>query len=153
MARRSTSWGTEEPAPEQQADVPEFKDAGYEETLPGQVEVVAGTPEHERVLSSYANATSYGPDVNVVAAAGLENTEVPNVSQSGSELTCTMGIWSGEPTSYAYAWQLDGAPAGTDSNVYAVGVDDVGKSATCTVTATNASGSASAPPSNAVVVA
>ena len=56
MARRSTSWGTEEPAPEPQADVPEFKDAGYEETLPGQVEVVAGTPQHERVPSGRAAA-------------------------------------------------------------------------------------------------
>ena len=45
-------------------DVPE--DVGDAETLPGQTEVVAGTPEHDRVLTSYPNATSYGPDVNVV---------------------------------------------------------------------------------------
>jgi hypothetical protein len=39
---------------------------GYDETLPGQAEVVAGSPEHERELKAFPNATSYGPDVNVV---------------------------------------------------------------------------------------
>jgi hypothetical protein len=39
---------------------------GYDETLPGQEEIVAGTPEHVAVLNAYPNATSYGPDVNVI---------------------------------------------------------------------------------------
>jgi hypothetical protein len=39
---------------------------GYDETMPGQEEIVAGTPEHVAVLNAYPNATSYGPDVNVV---------------------------------------------------------------------------------------
>jgi hypothetical protein len=39
---------------------------GYDVTEPGQEEVVAGSVEHQQVLSSFPNATSYGPDVNVV---------------------------------------------------------------------------------------
>lgn len=45
-----------------------FRDAGQDPTLPGQEEIVAGTPEQERVLKAYPQATSYGPDVNVVEA-------------------------------------------------------------------------------------
>ena len=63
-----------------------------------------------------------------------------------------MGEWTGEPTGYAYAWALDGAPVGTDAGSHTVAPEDVGKSATCVVTATNANGSTAAPPSNAVVV-
>ena len=81
------------------------------------------------------------------------NVDVPHVSQSGAVLSCTMGNWTGAPTSYAYQWQLDGAAAGTDSPSYSVQAGDVGKSATCTVTATNAAGATVAPMSNAVVVA
>jgi hypothetical protein len=81
------------------------------------------------------------------------NTAVPLVTQSGTTLSCTMGIWEGEPTSYSYAWQIDGTAAGSDAADYAVQPGDVGKAATCTVTATNAAGSTAAPPSNSVTVA
>jgi hypothetical protein len=49
---------TVEPAP--------FEDVGYDETQSHQEEVVAGTVEHERLLNTYPNATSYAGDVNVV---------------------------------------------------------------------------------------
>lgn len=39
---------------------------GYDETLPHQEEVPAGSVAHVQLLSSYPNASSYGPDVNVV---------------------------------------------------------------------------------------
>jgi hypothetical protein len=52
-----------------------FKEAGYDETQPGQQEVVAGTVEHEQLLKSFPNATSYAPDVNVVVP--LEPEEPP----------------------------------------------------------------------------
>ena len=81
------------------------------------------------------------------------NRDVPFVSQSGSTLNCTMGNWDGEPTSYAYQWQIDGADVGTGGADYAVQSGDVGKGAVCVVTATNALGSTVAPPSNSVVVA
>ena len=86
-------------------------------------------------------------------ATAPANTTVPAVTQSGTTLTCTQGEWSGEPTSYAYAWKLDDAAAGSDAATYDVQAGDVGKTATCTVTATNAAGSAAAPPSVGVVVA
>ena len=66
---------------------------------------------------------------------------------------CTQGEWTGEPTSYAYAWQVNGVGVGTDAATYDVQAADVGGEATCTVTATNAAGSAAAPPSVGVVVA
>jgi hypothetical protein len=81
------------------------------------------------------------------------NTAVPAVTQSGTTLSCTQGEWTGEPTSYAYAWQVNSVGVGTDAATYDVQPADVGQSATCTVTATNAAGSAAAPPSVGVVVA
>ena len=81
------------------------------------------------------------------------NVDIPHVSQTGAVLNCTMGNWNGVPTSYAYAWQIDGLAAGTDAATYDVIAADVGKSAACVVTATNAIGSTEAPPSNSVVVA
>src|SRR3954465_8882378 len=44
-----------------------YRDVGEDPTLPGQEEIVSQTPEHERLLKAYPTATSYGPDVNVVA--------------------------------------------------------------------------------------
>ena len=86
-------------------------------------------------------------------ATAPTNTAVPAVTQSGTTLTCTQGEWTGEPTSYSYAWQVAGNAAGTDAATYDVQAGDVGQTATCTVTATNAAGSATAPPSVGVVVA
>ena len=81
------------------------------------------------------------------------NRDVPYVEQRDTTLNCTMGNWDGEPTSYAYRWEIDGTQAGGDSADYTVNEADKGKSATCTVTATNAVGSTTAPPSNSVTVA
>jgi hypothetical protein len=86
------------------------------------------------------------------ATAPPTNTTVPQVSQTGDTLNCTMGEWTGEPTSYAYQWQMGGSDVGTDTASYTVLPANVGETATCIVTATNANGSASAPPSNGVVV-
>jgi hypothetical protein len=98
-------------------------------------------------------ATPPPPEGGGGGATAPANTTVPAVTQTGTTLTCTQGEWSGEPTSYAYAWQIDGTAAGSDAATYEVQAGDVGKSATCTVTATNAAGSAAAPPSVGVVVA
>lgn len=51
---------------DQQTEEAEFHDAGYNETLPGQIEVTAGSVQHTQLLNAYPNATSYGPTHNVV---------------------------------------------------------------------------------------
>ena len=81
------------------------------------------------------------------------NTAVPYVSQAGAAANCTMGEWTGEPTSYAYQWQMDGANIPGDGASLPLTSADLGHTVTCVVTATNAHGSTAAPPSNAVVVA
>jgi hypothetical protein len=81
------------------------------------------------------------------------NLDVPLVYQEGAEAKTTDGNWIGEPTAYAYQWQLDGADVGDGTNVYTVVTpDDVGKSLLCIVSATNADGTTAAPPSNAIVL-
>ena len=106
-------------------------------------------------------ANTYGYEVGLEAAeppdpaptAPPVNRDVPYASQQGGVLNCTMGNWDNVPDSYAYQWEIDGADVGGDSANYTVTPADVGKSAVCIVTATNALGSTEAPPSNAVMVA
>jgi len=84
------------------------------------------------------------------------NRDIPMISGTGSvaaTLNCTMGNWDGEPTSYAYQWQANGAPVGTGTASYTTTAGDAGKSIVCVVTATNAAGSTAAPPSNAIAIA
>jgi hypothetical protein len=81
------------------------------------------------------------------------NRDVPFVSQAGATLNCTMGNWDGAPDSYAYQWKLDGVDAGDGTANYTSVVGDVGKTATCTVSATNAAGTTAAPVSNSVMIA
>jgi hypothetical protein len=82
------------------------------------------------------------------------NIDVPYAQQTVDLISVTMGNWTGEPTSYAYQWRRDGTTnIGTDSDQYAVTSADIGHTVDCIVTATNASGSTAAPPSNGVVVA
>jgi hypothetical protein len=83
------------------------------------------------------------------------NVNVPMLSgavEVGSTLTCTMGNWQGEPDSYAYQFKSDGADVSGTDNTYVTVAGDAGKSITCVVTATNAGGSTTAPPSNAILV-
>lgn len=91
-----------------------------------------------------ALAAAQGPPVNV---------DVPHAQLTGSTASCTMGNWTGEPTSYSYAWHRDGVANGGTDATYTVQPDDSGHSLACVVTATNALGSTVAPMSNAVAVA
>jgi len=87
------------------------------------------------------------------ASAPPSVVDVPYVSQAGSTLSCTMGNWQGEPTSYAYAWCSDGVANGATGATYGVQAGDSGHDLACVVTATNAVGSTVAPMSNAVTIA
>jgi hypothetical protein len=76
--------------------------------------------------------------------------DIPNLSQEGATLNCTMGNWQGEPTSYAYQWQAEGVDVGDGTATYALIETDVGLAFVCVVSATNAAGTTVAPPSNMV---
>ena len=82
------------------------------------------------------------------------NTAVPTVSGTttfGETLTSTTGTWSNTPTSYTYQWSRSATSGGSYSNIssatnstYRLTAADVSQYLKSTVTATNASGSASA---------
>jgi hypothetical protein len=85
--------------------------------------------------------------------AVLLNGAVVASAAVGDTLTCTKGNWVGAPTSYTYQWKSGGTNAGANSDTYVVVAGDSGKTIVCVVTATNASGSTAAPPSNGVHIA
>jgi hypothetical protein len=114
-------------------------------------ETAAFTDDEAQQLSDLG-VTDGGDGGGPPATEAPVNVDVPVVTQEDVLLNCTMGNWSGEPTSYAYQWQIDGADAGTGESTYVTTADDVGKTATCVVTATNAAGSTAAPPSVGVIV-
>jgi hypothetical protein len=101
-----------------------------------------------------SNADQIQSLINALTAtlAPPSNTDVPYVSQAGSTLSCTMGNWTGEPTSYAYAWHSDGVANGATGATYGVQAADSGHDLACVVTATNGVGSTAAPMSNAVSI-
>lgn len=135
-------------------------------------DLVEGIPPRETVVTFREHFASYNAgeaaafttdeaqklvDEGVGVLGGGSNDppaslEAPYAKQENDVITCTMGIWTGEPTSYAYQWKNDGADVGDGTASYAVTAADVGHTVTCVVTATNAAGSTAAPPSNDVVV-
>ena len=115
-------------------------------------ETAAFTPEEAQRLADLGVGEMGGGGGGEGEGTAPANTTPPAVTQAADTLTCTPGEWSGEPTSHAYQWQIDGENVGTDSATHTVTAADAGKSATCTVTATNATGSTASPPSDAVVI-
>jgi hypothetical protein len=77
-----------------------------------------------------------------------QNITPPVISgtpKAGDRLTCSQGTWTNSPTSYHYLWSREGTPlVGATSTTYVVQMLDEGTTLTCTVTASNAFGSASA---------
>ena len=116
--------------------------------------VAQGTATAEAGADLQASQQDPGkpPEAPPVDVPPPVNVDVPYVSQAGSTLSCTMGNWVVTPDSYSYAWQINGNAAGTNAASYAVQAGDIGGTATCVVTATNAAGSTAAPPSNAITV-
>jgi hypothetical protein len=133
-----------------------ISDAKTKALAQGEATAAAGADlegsQYEPVLMADAEGGG-GPDP--VPTTPPINVDVPHVQQAGSELTCTTGNWEGmqaEPHSYTYQWQLDGADITGGTATLPIVADDVGKTATCVVAATNALGTTAAPPSNGVVV-
>ena len=115
--------------------------------VPPNAGAVRGNPEGSGVW--WLGVAPFNED----APAVLVNGAVVPSAAVGDTLTCTMGNWLGIPTGYAYQWKSGGTNVGTNSNTYVAVAGDSGKTITCVVTATNASGSTAAPPSNGVHIA
>lgn len=80
------------------------------------------------------------------AAARPHNTTRPRITRSGRTLTCRRGSWSGKPTHFSYRWRIGGGRYGRASAHarYTIGAKARGKTVSCSVTARNAAGSATA---------
>jgi hypothetical protein len=118
---------------------------------------IVADEEGKVIVDSLDVVTLAGEGFSVIgpydeAAAGVPlNVDVPYASQEGMQLTCTMGNWENEPTSYSYQWMQGETMVGTNSATYDIQEADVGVAMTCLVTAMNDAGGATAPPSNEVV--
>ena len=95
-----------------------------------------------------------------VASGAPANNAAPALStttpQVGAAITITTGSWSNSPTGYAYQWAYADTSAniaGAATSSYTPVAGDVGHTLKCTVTATNANGSASAASNTSGVVA
>lgn len=75
------------------------------------------------------------------------NTALPEITGTakvGRTLTCSTGTWS-NANSYAYQWKSDGVVIdGATANTFVLTQDEIATEISCTVTATNADGSAQA---------
>ena len=84
------------------------------------------------------------------------NTSLPTISGSpspGNSLTCSQGLWSNDPSDFAFAWNRDGSPiSAASAQTYAVQSADQGHTLTCAVTASNGGGASSPATSAGVAV-
>ena len=97
---------------------------------------------------------AYEDYLGTAEAAAPVNVDVPHASQTGTTLCCTMGNWEGEPTAYSYQWDIGGTYADHAAAAeHEVLPEDVGKVASCIVSATNSQGTTVAPASNPVTIA
>jgi hypothetical protein len=87
---------------------------------------------------------SHGGSSGGATGSAPTNSVAPTIGNAtiGEAMSVTSnGTWTGSPTSYTYDWKVDGVSQGA---TYTPVEADRTKSITCSVTATNASGSASA---------
>jgi hypothetical protein len=115
---------------------------------------VAGTKYVTLSVTDTLNRTST-TEHSVVVTAGLPTDSsqptIAGTTQQGQTLTSSTGSWTGNPTSYAYQWMDCGSSGNNCANIngatssgYTLAQSDVGQTIRVAVTATNASGSASA---------
>jgi 6-phosphogluconolactonase (cycloisomerase 2 family) len=83
--------------------------------------------------------------VITVAPHATSSPQITGTAGAGKTLSCSIGGWGNFPTAYAYQWSRNGTPiSGATKSVYAVLTIDEGSTLTCTVTASNTAGYASA---------
>jgi hypothetical protein len=78
------------------------------------------------------------------------NTSRPGLTRSGNTLTCTQGSW-GNADRFAYAWQVNGTAVRDAKPRLALGPGRKRRSVSCSVTASNASGTTTASSAQRVV--
>lgn len=93
-----------------------------------------------------------GVSRNPLAPSNTVSPVASGTASVGATLSVTNGTWTNTPLSYAYQWRRGGAAiTGETASSYVVVSADQGLDVTCTVTATNASGSGVAT-SNAISI-
>lgn len=91
-----------------------------------------------------ASATSGAFVVGAVPASTVAPA-ISGFANPGQVITASTGTWSGQPANFAYQWKSNGTNiVGATSATYTVVSGDLGNSLTCSVTASNGWGSASA---------
>jgi hypothetical protein len=106
------------------------------------------------LATSSALTTSAATAVPLAAVApAISGGEQADGAVVGNTLTCSTGTWSGDPTGYAFAWELDGVANGATASTYPVQAGDAGRSLACAVTASNAGGAGTPATSAAIAVA
>lgn len=99
------------------------------------------------IVAALLNRASTGtppPDPVVEVPVNSAAPVITGTVQVGQSLSASTGVWSNDPTSYAYQWALDSVPvSGATNNIFGIIPDYIGKVVTVTVTATNSAGSAS----------
>lgn len=84
------------------------------------------------------------------------NTAPPRITGTpmpGDRVTCTVGSWTGSPTSYTITWSRNGVViAKATGNTYLVKIGDEGATLTCAVVAHNSAGSGGPANSKGVLV-
>jgi hypothetical protein len=106
-----------------------------------------GNLNNSQIISAIDDA------VGVAHAPAVINTPYASANASppivGTVVSVTTGNWTGSPTGYTYQWKRDGATnLGTSASYTLIAADIGGHQISCVVTATNATGSTAAPPSN-----
>jgi hypothetical protein len=141
-----------------------FAPPAHGSLTPGELYIEVAPPEGAppRLWVGTISDGTYPGDAISLAPAGVTleplptappvNVDVPYASQSGSVLNCTMGNWEGVPSSYIYQWRIDGVDVPSDGPDINVTETEIGRVATCVVTAQNALGATEAPPSNDLVI-
>lgn len=98
--------------------------------------------------NAQGNGTATSAPTAQIAPSAPVNQTLPVITGSaiqGQTLSCSTGTWTASPTSFAYQWRRNGvAVSGATASTYLLTNTDAGSVMTCTVTATNAGGSASA---------
>jgi hypothetical protein len=114
---------------------------------PGDLLICAYSLSSSDVLDGGADAAWASTEVTISATGSRAPvaTRPPRITRAGSRLRCSRGSWSGAPRSYAYRWRVtsNSGSIGRQPSL-SLNLKLRGHAVECSVTATNATGSATA---------